>query len=152
MFAHLTKIYWVDTVHWGFPGGTIGKEPAWQCKKEMQIHSLGREDPLAKGMETHSSILACRIPWSEQPGRLPSTGSQRVSHNWSYLARTHRPYARHCAEHWSAAESKCGHGPCPQPSVKITTNLFFYESFSERNTNIFTVEIGITALHFCFSG
>ena len=40
--------------------------------------SLGREDPLEKGMDTHSSILACIIPWTEEPGGLQAMGSQRV--------------------------------------------------------------------------
>ena len=40
----------------------------------------GSEDPLEKGMATHSSILACRIPWTEKPGGLQSMGSQRVGH------------------------------------------------------------------------
>ena len=48
---------------------------------ETQVRSLGREDPLEKEMAIHSSILAWRIPWREQPGRLQSTGSQRVGHN-----------------------------------------------------------------------
>ena len=48
---------------------------------EMQVRSLGREDPLEKGMATHSSILAWRIPWTEEPGELHSMGSQRVGHN-----------------------------------------------------------------------
>ena len=46
-----------------------------------QVQSLGQEDPLAKGMSTHSSILAWRIPWTEEPGRLQSMGSQRVRHD-----------------------------------------------------------------------
>ena len=45
------------------------------------VRSLGREDPLEKEMATHSSILAWRIPWMEDPGRLQSTGSLRVGHN-----------------------------------------------------------------------
>ena len=45
---------------------------------ETQVQSLGREDPLEKEMATHSSILAWRIPWTEEPGRLQSMGSQRV--------------------------------------------------------------------------
>ena len=45
------------------------------------IQSLGGEDPLEKGMATHSSILAWRIPWTEQTGRLQSMGSQRVGHD-----------------------------------------------------------------------
>ena len=47
----------------------------------MQVQSLGREDPLEKGMTTHSSILAWRIPWTEEPGRLPSRASKRVRHD-----------------------------------------------------------------------
>ena len=46
--------------------------------QETQVRSLGGEDPLEMGMETHSSILAWRIPWTEEPGGLQSTGSQRV--------------------------------------------------------------------------
>ena len=45
------------------------------------VQSLGREDPLEKGMATHSSILAWRIPWTGEPGRLQSTGSQKVGHD-----------------------------------------------------------------------
>ena len=45
------------------------------------IQSLGREDPLEKEMATHSSILAWKIPWTEEPGRLQSMGLQRVGHN-----------------------------------------------------------------------
>ena len=48
---------------------------------ETQLQSLGREEPLEKEMATHSSILAWRIPWTEDPGRLQSTGSQRVGHD-----------------------------------------------------------------------
>ena len=48
---------------------------------ESQVQSLGQEDPLEKGMATHSNILAWRIPWTEEPGGLQSTGSQRVRHN-----------------------------------------------------------------------
>ena len=46
--------------------------------RETQVRSLGREDPLEKEMETHSSILAWKIPWMEESGRLQSMGSQRV--------------------------------------------------------------------------
>ena len=47
------------------------------------VQSLGREDTLEKEMATHSSTLAWRIPWTEEPGRLQSTGSQRVRHDWA---------------------------------------------------------------------
>ena len=48
--------------------------------QETQVRSLGQEDPPQKGMATHSSILAWRILWTEEPGRLQSIGSQRVEH------------------------------------------------------------------------
>ena len=49
--------------------------------QETRVQSLGREDPLEEEMATHSSFLAWKIPWTEEPGRLQSTGSQRVRHN-----------------------------------------------------------------------
>ena len=52
--------------------------PAMQ---ETQVRSLGWEDPLEKGMATHPSVLAWRIPWTEEPGRLQSMGSQGVGHD-----------------------------------------------------------------------
>ena len=55
-----------------------GKEP-----ESKVLWSLGREDPLDKEMATHSSILAWRIPWTEEPGGLQSTGLQRVRHDWA---------------------------------------------------------------------
>ena len=49
--------------------------------EETQVRSLGGEDPLEEGMATHSSALAWRIPWTEEPGGLQSTGSQTVVHD-----------------------------------------------------------------------
>ena len=49
--------------------------------QETQVQSLGWEDPLEKGMAIHSSTLAWRIPWTEEPSRLQSMGSKRVGHN-----------------------------------------------------------------------
>ena len=49
--------------------------------QETQVRSLGQEDPLEKGMATHSSILAWRIPLAEEPGGLQCMGSQRVGHD-----------------------------------------------------------------------
>ena len=56
--------------------------PWWPpTTQETQVPSLGQEDLLERGMATCSSILAWRIPWTEQPGRLQSIGSQRLGHN-----------------------------------------------------------------------
>ena len=54
----------------------------------MWVRSLGQEDPLEEGVATHSSILAWRMPWTEEPGGLQSIGLQKVGHNCSDLART----------------------------------------------------------------
>ena len=63
----------------GFPRGLVVKNlPA--SAQESQIQSLGQEDPLEEEMATHSSILAWRIPWTEESGALQSIGSQRVGH------------------------------------------------------------------------
>ena len=59
-----------------FPSGSEGKEST--CNLETQVRSLGWEDPLEEGMATHSSVLAWRIPWTEEPGGLQSLGSQRA--------------------------------------------------------------------------
>ena len=60
-------------------GGSDGKASAYNAGDRVQ--SLGWEDLLEKEMATHSSILAWKIPWTEEPGRLLSMGSQRVRHN-----------------------------------------------------------------------
>ena len=57
---------------------TVKNLPAMQ---ETLVRPLGWEDPLENGMATHSSVLTWKIPWTEEPGRLQSMGSQRVGHN-----------------------------------------------------------------------
>ena len=64
---------------WGSPGGSVVKNPpAMQKLQETQVQSLGQEDLLGEGMVTHSTILALRISWTEEPGGLQSMGSQGV--------------------------------------------------------------------------
>ena len=68
---------WLPTV--ASHGGTVVKNlPAVQ---EARVRPLGQEEPLEKEMATHSSILAWRIPWTEEPDGLQSMGSQRVGHD-----------------------------------------------------------------------
>ena len=55
--------------------------PAMQETQKIQVPSLSRDDPLEEGMATYCSILAWRIPWTEEPGRLQSMGLQRVGHD-----------------------------------------------------------------------
>ena len=64
--------------HASLVGQTVKRLSAVQ---ETWVRFLGREDPLEKEMAAHSSTLAWKIPWMEEPGRLESMGSQRVGHN-----------------------------------------------------------------------
>ena len=59
------------------------KNPPMQETQESRVQSLGYEDPLEEEMATHSSILAWKIPWTEEAGGLQSMGSQRVRHDWA---------------------------------------------------------------------
>ena len=63
----------------GLLGGSVVKNLL--LRQETWVQSLGREEPLEKEMATHSSILAWRIPWTEEPGGLQSIGLQRVGHD-----------------------------------------------------------------------
>ena len=65
-------VHGIPFLMFGFPGCPM---------QETQVRSLGGEDPLEKEVATHSSILAWGIPWTEKPGGLQSTGSQRVGHD-----------------------------------------------------------------------
>ena len=66
-------------LYYVFPDSSVGKESA--CSVGNQVESQGREDPLEKEMATHSSILAWRIPRTEEPSGLQFMGSQKVGHN-----------------------------------------------------------------------
>ena len=81
----------------GIPSGSAAKNlPAMQELQKTWVRSLGWEDSLEEEMPTHSSILACETPGTEEPGRLESMGSQRVGHDWARaLARARtRMHAR----------------------------------------------------------
>ena len=67
-------------INWASRVALVVKNPLANAEdiREMQVQSLGREDPLEEGIETHSSTLAWRIPWTEEPGRLRSMGSQEM--------------------------------------------------------------------------
>ena len=71
---------------WGFPSGSAVKNlPAMQEAEEMRVWSLGQKGSLEEEMATHSSILAWKIPRTEEPGRLQSIGSQRVRYDWERM-------------------------------------------------------------------
>ena len=87
----LFYVFWILTP----PGGSDGEESAWDAGG-LSSNPWVREIPLEKGMAAHSSLLAWRISWTEEPGGLQSMGSQRVRHSWAthtftfmyYLSKT----------------------------------------------------------------
>ena len=77
-FSSLSHLFLTQNMWASLVAQIVKNLPAMQ---ETQIPSLGWEDPLEKEMATHSSILAWRIPWTENPGGLQSMGLQRLRHN-----------------------------------------------------------------------
>ena len=87
----------------GFPGGTVVKNLfAMQEMRETWVQSLGQEDLLEEEMATHSSILAWRIPWMEEPGRAtdPSPWDRKESDTTSARMHTHTPTHTHVPSGW----------------------------------------------------
>ena len=83
MFSDSSSSTSGTTVSLSFQWGSLvaQKLKRLPAMRETWVRSLGQEDPLEKEMATHSSILAWRIPWTEEPGGLQSTGLQRVGHD-----------------------------------------------------------------------
>ena len=105
------------------PCSSYDKESA--AVQETWVRSLGREDPLEKGMATHSSNLAWRIPWTEEPGGLQFMGLQRVGHNWA---------TKHAQSKWNTAW-----GPNQEKydfshfqHEVVTFALIFYSNMNQR--------------------
>jgi len=99
------------------PGGASGKESACQCRRGKRYDGFDpwvKEDPLEEEMATHSSLLAWRIPWTEEPGGLQSMGSPRVRHD---LANKHT-HMRLAIKHH------------PGPFVSIVFVFFTIQPFS----------------------
>ena len=76
-------IYFIEIV------AQTGKNLPMTQEIEPRVQSWGREDALEKGMATHSSILAWKVPWTEEHGELQSMGLQRVGHDWATNIHTH---------------------------------------------------------------
>ena len=80
MYYHVQELAFKHLLRGGFPGSTAGKESTCNVGDLSSIPGLGWSPE--EGMATHSSILAWRIPWTEEPGGLQSMESHRVGHNW----------------------------------------------------------------------
>ena len=127
-----------------FPGGSDGKESASNAGDLGSISGSGRS--LEEGMATHSSILTWRIPWTEDPGRLQSMGSQRVRNNWatntfilaalvnmkskSHMSVSHWGYCKDLKK-ISLKEAVCKLSKlCPQ-TIRLWGFFFFFFFFSK---------------------
>ena len=104
--------------------------------QETRVPTLGWEDPLEKEMATHSSILAWRIPWTEEPGGLQSTGLQRVGHDWA------------TSRHFNLLESQCYYF---QSTVLLTLFLSFTFCFANFFISVLFKYIFVLPLLFSFS-
>ena len=107
----------------GFPGGAGGGEPTCQRRRQMRVPSLGQEDPLEEEMATHSSILAWRISWSEEPGGLQTMGKDRVRHDSSDLVSLHTYFVSMCNSFLLSLLQKN-----QQTSGLSNTNVLLYSS------------------------
>ena len=131
MGLHRVRHDWSDAAAaaarsiWGFPDCSNGKDPPVNAGDQVQ--SLGQEIGLKKEMATHSSILAWRILWTEEPGRLQSMGSQRVGHNWAtnFQWRQNTEYIQEVTIVWIALSL-------------IKTKWHFLKKFQYLGTNVFT--------------
>ena len=103
---------------------------ALQETKEMWIWPLYQEGPLEEEMATHSSIFAQKVPWTEEPGRLQSTGFQRVGHNWMTEHSTGAKALAVCA----APEVWRGGTPLPQKGVHHSQEFWSFLFHSHHLT------------------
>ena len=112
-----------------------------QETKETSVWSLGGEDPLEEGMERHSSILAWKIPWTEDPGGLQTIGLQRVRHNWSDLACIYCIYPRSLS--YAYLDPKTSRGGFSELFDHRTSSPFLLLFFLSWSLNDVLWEIGV---------
>ena len=147
----------------GFPGSSVVKNPPpMQETKEMQVQSLGWFDPLEREMATHSSVLAWRIPQTEEPGGLQSTESQeldtaehahmdtnsQVLCEKNKLERVHQSYNRWRSE--PGFESRCVQCPSPWFSVLSLLSAFVF-SYASCVGFLYSIPNANSTLFCCFS-
>ena len=99
---------------------------------ETWTQSLGQEDPLEKGMATHSSILAWRIPWTEEPGGIQSMGSQSFQHDWATNTFTFQFFGGHVVNRvWlKGSFSICSYPYTQNTQRGVTASLLKVQSLS----------------------
>ena len=118
-----------NAVKYFYSYSATGKEPHANVgdRQEMQVWTLGHEDPLEEGRAIYSNILAWIIPWTEEPGGLQSVASQRVRHDWSYLASKHASEENLQIPHPSHYSWFNTHG---EFSLDLLWYQYYYSAFS----------------------
>ena len=100
---------------------------------EIWVGSLGQEDPLEKGMAVHSSILAWRIPWTEEPGGLRSMGSQRVGYDWATNTHTQTHITHTTHRHTATTKWTLWHTVHFQVCFSLDSELVFTKIVIEQH-------------------
>ena len=114
-------------------GLVVSNLPARQETQKKWVRSLGREDPLEEGTATHCSILAWRIPRTEEPGGLQSVGLQRRQ-DWSHLARTLSVDPGSYFSFSTAGEARWLHAALPVLSSVLPGQEFVFNFYSALST------------------
>ena len=121
--------------------------------QETQVLSLGQEDPLEKKMATHSSILAWRIPWTEEPDGLQSMGSQRVGPDWATNTHTHtHTAALQCCVSFRCTMKWISNMHTYMPSLPTThhpIHLGHHRALTWAPSTIYQIPIAICVTHGC---
>ena len=115
-------------------------------RKKLMLPSLGQKDPLEKGMASHSSIPAWRIPWTENPSGLQGTGWQRVWHNWATNTHTDTPAPTPLTGKWAWIFSLFQYAYLPLCSGKesdTTERPIHTHTHTHTNTQIHSLTSGV---------
>ena len=136
--SHLSVLLLMECCGKGNLGrGNINAEPPQQELQETQVWCLGRKYLLEGGMATHSSNLTWRLPWTEEPGGLQSTASQRVGHDWSNWAFRHEHKHKPSLPVWtvdSEAPKQPGEAQVSCWTLESSSPLHQRTSFVSRST------------------
>ena len=117
---------------------------------ETQVQSLGQKDPLEKRLATHSSILAWRIPQTEEPGRLPFKRLQRVRHDWVAKTHTHTHTHTHTEKCVPQKLANATNSPCFLSRELIVKHCPAYQH-SGLSLSLFPMSFSLILSYLCFT-
>ena len=127
--SHCLSTVFCYSIFRGFPGGSMVKESACKAGDTGDVvWSLGREDPVEEGIVTHSSILARKVPQTEEPDGLWSMGLKTVGYNWSDWARAHSIFTQTSPSQWQdgAVRIQISKTLAVSPTENMNRNYSFF--------------------------